>query len=664
MKSIKLKLITMFIILITIPLITLGLVSYLKSKSILEENLIATSSELLTQVEQSIDYYTKGYEESIKKMAINDLVQQIVSKPTFATVMVQDFKKYVESHPEILSIYIGTETKTTYVYPPVDFSADFNLTQKPWYIDTVKDNKIHWTNPYVDGFTGKLIVTAAIPVNNSFANNNLVGVLAIDIPLETISKNINRVKIGQTGYPFLAASDGNIIAHKDESKLLKPVGIEEIKNALTEKNYAPFTYSLEENGVMVEKLAVFHNIKKLDWTIVGNMYTSEIDKDTSVILKRIVLIGLISLVLAIVISLGFAKTITDPIMLLLKDMEKVKEGDFSFRTNIKSKDEIGKLGAGFNVMLGAVATLISNIQGVSQEVSMSSQNLAASAEETSASSEEVTNGIVEIAKGASEQANDSEKSTYLANNLSEKFTILENSTNEIDIVTKEVTNANLNGVRVITELHSKTKSNEEAIDRIESAIMDLDGKTKSISSILDTITSISKQTNLLALNASIEAARAGEAGKGFAVVADEIRKLAEGSNYATDEIQQIIINIQKDSDTTVNIMHEVKGIASEQTVAVSEANNSFDKISTSVKSITDKIESITKFVKELNIDKEDIVQSIKSISSVSQQTAAATEEITASMEQQSSAIHEVANAADLLNGLSLKLEDETSKFKI
>ncbi|MEG1256049.1 methyl-accepting chemotaxis protein [Clostridium sp.] len=664
MKSIRLKLTAMFILLITIPLLTLGLVSYSKSKSILEQNLIATSSELLTQAEQSINYYTNGYEESLTERAINDIVQQISSKPGSSAIMIQDFKKYAESHPEILSIYFGTETKATYLYPQVELPSDFDPTQRPWYIDTVKENKVHWTNPYVDTATGKLVITAAIPVYNSFDNNTLTGVLAIDIPLETISNNITSIKIGETGYPFLVAKDGNLIAHKDASRLLKPAGVDEIKNAIEQKNYEPLIYSLEENGVKVEKLAVFHNTKKLDWTIVGTMYTSEIDTDTKVILNSLLLIGLMSLLIAIGISLGFSKTITKPINLLLKDMEQVKRGDFSIRANIKSKDEVGKLGAGFNVMLGAVATLISNIQLVSQEVSMSSQSLASSAEETSASSEEVTKAIIEIATGASEQASDSEKSTYLANNLSDKFADLENSTNEIDIVTKEVTDANLTGVRVITELHSKTKSNEEAIDRIESAIIELDGKTKSISSILDTISSISQQTNLLALNASIEAARAGEAGKGFTVVADEIRKLAEGSRSATYEIQQIIVNIQKDSNNTVNIMSEVKGIASEQTVAVSEVNSSFDKISNSVKSITDKIESITKFVKELNTDKENIVESINSISSVSQQTAAATEEITASMEQQSSAIDEVANAADLLNELSLKLEGEISKFKI
>jgi len=204
----------MFILLITIPLLTLGLVSYSKSKTILEENLIATSSELLTQAEQSINYYTNGYEESLTERAINQVVQQIVSKPDSLAIMLQDFKNYAESHPEVLSIYIGTETKSTYIYPPAEFPADYDPTQRPWYINTVKENKLNWTSPYVDTATGKLVITVAMPVYNSFDNNALTGVLAIDIPLESISNNITSIKIGQTGYPFLVAKDGRFISRK------------------------------------------------------------------------------------------------------------------------------------------------------------------------------------------------------------------------------------------------------------------------------------------------------------------------------------------------------------------------------------------------------------------------------------------------------------------
>jgi methyl-accepting chemotaxis protein len=120
---------------------------------------------------------------------------------------------------------------------------------------------------------------------------------------------------------------------------------------------------------------------------------------------------------------------------------------------------------------------------------------------------------------------------------------------------------NYKGVEAIEILKDKFIVNEEAVVKLENNIGYLKNKSESVGNIIHTIKSISKQTNLLALNAAIEASRAGEAGKGFAVVADEIRKLAEQTVRATNDIGNIISEIQEEiNGVKINMDNEINAL--------------------------------------------------------------------------------------------------------
>jgi methyl-accepting chemotaxis protein len=662
--GIKVKLIIVFSLLITLPLSVLGGISYFKSKNILKENLQETNAELLKEIEQSIQYYTESFEGIVSQMSKSANVQQVLSNADYKKWIIGDFKGIKESYEDVLNVYIATKDKQVVLYPLADIDSSYEPRSKEWYIDAVKENKTIWSDPYIDKATGKLIITLSAPIYNSYKTNEFVGVFGIDIALETISDNIGSVVIGEKGFPMIIDNQGKVLAHKNKELLMKKLDNEYINKAITEKSTGSLEYSLEENGKNVEYTTVFDKIENLGWTILTVMYTDEISDDTTTILNSIIVVIIISLAIAIFIAVVFSITLTKSIKILLENMEKVKNGELSVRNNIKTKDEIGKLGEVFNAMLESVGSLINNVKEVSKQLSLSSQNLAANSEETSASAEQVNTAIEEIAKGATEQAGDAEKCAQLTYNLSEKLNDLTSNTRDIESSANEATNANLNGTKVVEQLQVKTENNKQAIQKIEHKINELNSNTSSIDTMLDTINSISEQTNLLALNASIEAARAGEAGKGFAVVADEIRKLAEGSQQATDEIKQIITKIKKDSSDTVQVMGEVKDISNDQTIAVDEVNKSFMSISDSVENIIGKIEFMIKFVTDINRDKETIVSSVQNISTISQETAASSEEVNASIQQQSAAIEEVANAADRLNELAENLDKELGKFKV
>ncbi|WP_176461936.1 methyl-accepting chemotaxis protein [Anaeromicrobium sediminis] len=658
------KLAIVFVLLIAIPLMTLGFMSYEKASDIMEQNFKQTTLQMTNEIKESINNMMYGYEESMIQMSHEANVQEVLMNPHYSKWMLKNFESYIKGHENVLSIYLGTKNSDIFLYPEAQVPEGYDPIQRGWYKEAVKENGLIWTDPYIDAFTGKQVITVAIPIYNTSNGNEFVGVVGADISLENLANRMNMIKVGKRGYPAILDRNLNTMTHKNKELIGKPLPIEELKEAIEQQDEGIVDYDWEENGQTYNKFGTFTKLDKLGWTVFSAMYENEIEEDVRALLWNALMIGSIALIIALFISFIFSRGLTKKIKILVEDMERIKEGDLTVLTKIKSKDELGQLGDSFNVMIDEIGNLVRNVQSVSTELIASAENLAATSEETSASAEEVAKTVEEIAKGATEQAADAERGATLTGNLSEKFIQLTNNTDNMLKSANEVMEANLDGVKAVEDLKDRTELNGEATGKIEEAIMELDNKTKYIGSILDTIASISEQTNLLALNASIEAARAGEYGRGFAVVADEIRKLAEESRHAADKIKGIVTTIQSDSTNTVEVMKEVKERYEEQSNAVGKVSESFDTIYKSIDSITGKIEAMGEFVHVLNGDKDNIVGAIENISAVSEETAAASEEVSASMQQQSMAVEEVASAADKLNGLAVKMNEEIKRFKI
>ncbi len=658
--SIKNKIIILVLSIIIIPTSILGTQAYNKSTKILKDQFEMYMIDVNINTNDAIKLYINSHIKTIEVISNNKYLKGIMENPEYENDCREIFEEYANSYEEILSVYIGTEDGN-HTYD--NNGEDYDPRTRPWYKEAIKEKKAIMTPAYLDEATNELIVSFTAPVFNN--DNELIGVVASDVTIDKIADKVNDIKIGKTGYAGIVDSKGNFIAYKDKSEIGKSIGVPKILDMINKKAEGVVYYnSKDKDGSLNEKIGALKNLENTDWTIVSSIYFNEIEEKSNNLLHSIFGFGIVNIIIASIIGIVFSNQITKNIDKILHSINKVKEGDFTVSADVKSKDEIGKIANDFNVMVYNIKNLLLRNQEVSKRLSESSSELAAISEEVSASSEEISESINGISKGIVEQSVDAESGVKLAIDLDNKFNELLDDINKMLKDTDEVIRFNKVGICSIEDLQKKTDLNNESILKIEDALGKLTGKSKNIEVILETIRSIASQTNLLALNASIEAARAGDAGKGFAVVADEIRKLAEGSGNATNEIQSIIDSIYEENRNTVVIMNEVKNISMDQTNSVQYVNKSFEDISNSIENITYEINTVSDFVKKLSKEKDLIVESIKSISLVSEESAASSEEIIASVEQQSIAFEQVAKSAQDLNEISLTLDDSINEFNI
>lgn len=259
---------------------------------------------------------------------------------------------------------------------------------------------------------------------------------------------------------------------------------------------------------------------------------------------------------------------------------------------------------------------------------------------------------------------DAEASASISNSLNEEFVLLSDKTETMIKEAEQASKVTTLGSDKVIELKEKNYTTYHIIEKTSSVIENLNKESKTIGGILNTLEDISEQTGLLSLNASIEAARAGEQGKGFAVVAEEIQKLSVASANSTSHISDIIIEIQAEIASSVEMMEKMKSVSKEQNEAVQNVNQSFEQITSVTRNIITFIEEIGVFVQKMQEDNNRVVTSIENIASISEETAACTETVTTSIAGQTAEIQQIAMHTAELKEKADFLEKEISKFKI
>jgi methyl-accepting chemotaxis protein len=312
------------------------------------------------------------------------------------------------------------------------------------------------------------------------------------------------------------------------------------------------------------------------------------------------------------------------------------ERDLTKRLEIHSHDELGELAKWFNIFLDKLHNLIAQV--------------ASTAEQVASASEEISAAAIQQSQSAGAQNGQTSQVATTMHEMSATVMQVSDNSNQAAKASRKAAETAREGGAILEETLTKMRSMAASVGATSKKVEELGKSSNQIGRIINVIDEIADQTNLLALNAAIEAARAGEQGRGFAVVADEVRKLAERTTKATNEIAQMIQSVQVETKTAVTAMEEGTREVEQGLSFTMRAGDSLKQIITMSESVGEMITQIATASAQQSNATEEINHSI--------------EEIAKLVRESTSGVQQSAQACQALSGLALSLQGMVGSFKL
>lgn len=517
------------------------------------------------------------------------------------------------------------------------------------------------SHPAIDEVTGYDSDEYALSLVTVLKNNSnkSVGYIIIDVKTSFIQDILDNAQISDNSIKGFVLEDGSQVLSGDSD--IKFADTDFYQEALAGEDLQG---SKEVSYEGADYLFTYSRIEGTNMLVCAMVPQKEIMAGAQAILRYTLIAVAICAVIAIVVGSVLASGISKAIRKVNRVLKKTSDGDLTGQISMKRKDEFNVLSSSITNMIGSMKDLILKMTNVSGHVSDSAVQVGTNSEVLLEVTKDITEAVDYINSGISQQAQDTESCLEQMNGLAERINVVHENTDEISEIAQEAQEAIENGMVIVANLGEKVQGTTEVTETIIREIRELSKESIAINSIIGTINEIAEQTNLLSLNASIEAARAGEAGRGFAVVSEEIRKLAEQSGNAGNQIGEIINHIQERLAATI----ETAGLAGESVAFQTEALNNtvdvFKNISQQVSKLAEDVEKITQSVGGIEQAKEDTMNAIESISTTSNQTESASEELARSTEKQLQAVEVLNDAVKQLQMDAEDLDTSVSIFKV
>lgn len=647
----KQKLVLLFVVIAAVPLILATMVSSYFSHTALVNGVFENNRTLAASLAREIDGML---EARIKALVIAASGPEMQSMDTARQlpIMRSIANQYHDMPGLIVARADGQQTVRTQ-------GTLANIADRAYFKEVMGGAGVVVSDVLVAKGTGQVSVVLAVPIRDG---QGIRGVLLGVVDLNYLSNYIAHTKVGETGYAFVVDRNGGIVAHPDQ-KLVKEMtdmsALAPVK-AVIAGQAGVAEYEFEG----VKKLAGYSFVPMARWGIVVQQTMDEAMAGANKVRTTGIAFTVGGIILAALAGLFAAGVLTRPIREMVAATTRLAAGDLTATVTVSTRDELGLLAQAFNTMVDNLRGLIRGVMNTADQVAASAQELSATSAEAERAITQIASTMTDFAQGAHSQTEEIEKTLQVVDRLTEASQAVAEKARAASGLAGEMAGAAETGGTAAGSAVDKMTEIKEVTAATGQVVAGLGEKSQQIGQILDVISEIAGQTNLLALNAAIEAARAGEQGRGFAVVAEEVRKLAEQSQEAAQQIAVIVREIQAQTAEAIGAMESGNVKVAEGVGVVQTAGEALQAILGKVTTSVGMIEAINGAAKEQAQGMHAMVQSTGQVAVIARQSSASAETTAAASEEVTASMEEIAGASQALATMAGELQSLVTKFKI